>query len=340
MDITRFINSRDIFVHFKTAFHEEDYPDLALRYAWLIWQSRYTSFAEKHRAWQEIIDSFPDMEIPARRRAYSTFFTLHDFLTRYMDAEKNLLSLMYADEKDVAYQIQTREKDSRLERMCWLTDHALYPDYRSCLDSCKEGFSSQNVYGFLIEKRWITSGNRLTLLLSPDGSPLQIDSSWVYDGDEEELFCVFCDMWFAYPTPFQRGDLVCSPDSYSADVTQSKPFVLNLLCTEFPSAKELERTADSTDMTAYGYFARRDGGIYYDCEHNYMDLEFYRNQLTGGSRVLKGISSFLKGQIDVGLLLNSHHLLRLKAKNDELTERLDYTQEGLELCGLDVDLGS
>ena len=50
--------------------------------------------------------------------------------------------------------------------------------------------------------------------------------------------------------------------------------------------------------------------------------------------MLKGVSSFLKGQIDVGLLLNSHHLLRLKAKSSELTELLDYTQEGLELCGL------
>ena len=108
MDITRFINSRDIAAHFKTAFQKEDYPDLALRYAWLIWQSRYTSIAEKHQAWQELVDSFPDMEIPARRNAYSTVFSLHDFLMRYVNAEKQLLSLMYADEKDVAYQLFAR----------------------------------------------------------------------------------------------------------------------------------------------------------------------------------------------------------------------------------------
>ena len=114
----------------------------------------------------------------------------------------------------------------------------------------------------------------------------------------------------------------------------SEPFVLDCLCTDSKYAEEFERTADSTDMTAYGYFARQDGGIRYDCERNYMDLVFYHGELTGGRRVLKGLSNFLKDKIDVGLLLNSNYLLRLQAQSAKLTERLDYTQEGLELCGL------
>ena len=250
-----------------------------------------------------------------------------------MEAENQLLSMMYADETGIVYQAQSREIDSHLKRMCWLTDRTLYPDFHTCLDRCKTDSSAAAILGFMIEKQWIADGKKLTLLLSADGKPVKIEASWQPDHNEE-LSRVFGDMWFAFPTPFQKGDIVCSPDPYSADISMSEPFVLNCLCTGPECAEEFERTADSANMTAYGYFARRDGGIRYDCEHNYMDLVFYHGELTGGRRVLKGLSNYLKDKIDVGLLLNSNYLLRLQAQSAELTERPDYTQEGVELCGL------
>ena len=59
MDISSFINSRDIWDYHR----EIGYEYNALEAAWLVSQCNNKTLKQKHEAWQWIIDNMPDMEV-------------------------------------------------------------------------------------------------------------------------------------------------------------------------------------------------------------------------------------------------------------------------------------
>ena len=80
MDILEFINSKTI----RDYLYEIDYQCDSMQAAWLVYQSRYKTFEDKHEAWQWIIDNMPDCEMPERRYSVSRP-SLHEYLTELMD---------------------------------------------------------------------------------------------------------------------------------------------------------------------------------------------------------------------------------------------------------------
>ena len=62
MDFYRFINSKDIKEHLKSI----DYQFDTLAASWVVWQSRNATYEEKQKAFDEIIKTMPDCEIPER----------------------------------------------------------------------------------------------------------------------------------------------------------------------------------------------------------------------------------------------------------------------------------
>lgn len=93
MDILRFINSKDIRKHLK----DIDYKFNSLEAAWLIYQCHDATIDEKHKAWNELIETMPDCKIEER------YFTdpqesLHDYLKKYIEVENKLIKEFY-DEK-------------------------------------------------------------------------------------------------------------------------------------------------------------------------------------------------------------------------------------------------
>ena len=92
------------------------------------------------------------------------------------------------------------------------------------------------------------------------------------------------------------------------------------------------------DMGAYGY-GRRDGfGIWNEFGGwaNYLDLEFYPVELEGKDRILRPVSEYLKGSVDLELLLNSYTVLLLETMHDELSKNYqrEYVKETLQIAGL------
>lgn len=93
------------------------------------------------------------------------------------------------------------------------------------------------------------------------------------------------------------------------------------------------KNGDTSDMNAWGYFQDTDGTIYHEVMHNYMDLEYYHDELTGKKRILKALSNFVKGEIDVEFLCRAYHSLMC----DEYTKDsipCDFTDEDLKLAGI------
>lgn len=157
--------------------------------------------------------------------------------------------------------------------------------------------------------------------------------------EESDIMLRLDEVCFVCPVPFQKGDIVCASSStYMAN----GPFVFLETWYEGRTAEEIRKYlkgADSSDMTAYGYFQDEDGGyngrIYWECMHNYLNLEYYRGNFKGKKRVLKAVSNFLKGELDLEQVLNAYHII-LNEENVScfrVRESLGLTQEGICLAG-------
>ena len=100
----------------------------------------------------------------------------------------------------------------------------------------------------------------------------------------------------------------------------------------------LKESGDTTDMCTGGYFQDENGGLYYETSNsNYMDLEYYPEELlTGVKRIQIALGSFLKGKIDVDLLVRAYHQIRAQEYAEAEFPR-DYCSEILSLAGLKKD---
>lgn len=83
MDILRFINSKDIREHLRSIRYEFN----SLETAWLIYQSHDATIDEKHKAWNELIETMPDCPIEKRLNTVAQD-SLHAFLRLYMTLEE------------------------------------------------------------------------------------------------------------------------------------------------------------------------------------------------------------------------------------------------------------
>lgn len=145
------------------------------------------------------------------------------------------------------------------------------------------------------------------------------------DYEKELIDDGFDGMWFYFPTPFKKGDILTFSDQI---------FILSEFGYENGFRERLEKNGDSTDMTAFGYFVDEgDGHIFNECMHHYMDLEYYCGELNGKNRILMAVSNYLKDEISLELLLNAYHIILTEEHAKDFLPR-GFTNEGLALAGI------
>ena len=149
----------------------------------------------------------------------------------------------------------------------------------------------------------------------------------------------FEDMWFQFPVPFKKGDIVYNDKKgyvgYSPYGTE--PFVLEGVCYDMWTEKQVQskkERGDLTDMTAYGYFQNENGEVFYECMHDYFSLDYYPKKLEGKQRILTALSNHLKGKISVDLLMNAYHIILNEGNITTQRKYLGITDEGLKFAGL------
>lgn len=209
-------------------------------------------------------------------------------------------------------------------------------------------------------KKYISSHYRkITLKTDGSGNVTSADGDFIQGIDlslKKDEF--FEGLWIDVPTPFRKGDIVCSkktPFGYNI-YSDSKPFVLLSLANW--SAKEAEERGeqlsektkawkdkhlkylkeygDITDMTANGYFLSSDyndrftGGFYNEVMHDYVDLEYYRGDFNGGERVLLPIKYFLNGDIDEETLVKACEIIKKQEEVKQETRYLNLLDEWKE----------
>lgn len=152
----------------------------------------------------------------------------------------------------------------------------------------------------------------------------------------EFVWDFFEGMWFKFPTPFKKGDILtmvgvkpyrCWDFHMGSFVMEGGMFMPEM-------QPKLPPNGDTTDMTAWGYFVDEEGIIFDDTIWNYMDLEYERKKMIGRERILYSISSFMKEEIDLGLLLNAQrNFIGESIDMKDYIENL-YLKERLEYAGI------
>ena len=360
-DITEYLNSRDVADYWKKiGFNERCTPQQA---AFVIWNS-YKSFDKKIAAWERLCGESDDCPLASERQCKNMGLpahltgSLHNFLRAYISLCEQLKEQFYAAGDSAVYTFRTYYfGDSD-----WYEDRKIFASAEECF---KNAFDT-GVAIIRIKKHWISSERAIEITTNGDGTIMFIDA----DGLPEEqlnIFQAFEWMWFNFPTPFKRGDIVESNYTpLGLDLCELHPFVLTNLCTwgseeyrqngipdedgEYERAdKRLKRLAeggDLSDMTAHGYFlsgdgslSDGDGSVYFECMHRYLDLEYYEVIPHTHYCTLTAFSNYVKGKIDGELLAKAYHaILQLVQANRQMRELFpSFTKEGLILAGLAVE---
>ena len=338
MDIYNFIDSKDIRAHLQRLRYDFTLPESTF----LVWQCANATLDERHKAWRELIREIPDCGMETRRNM-SAIKSMHGFLHSYMVLEQKLLREFY-QETDSVYFYNILEKDRHVPGGFSQTEEfeRAFPNLPCCLASVKGEINVRDEMDILhieIKKQRLSvPENTLTICMNSKLEVMDIDAfRYLLTEREQELLCAFEGMWFAFPTPFKRGDIVyrknslkewhCQPDTcYVLDSISSwttKEMQENKFATDLLYAQDIDRlhrnllkNGDVTDMS-FSAYSVEDGKIVFDNVGWYLSLERFDGTLTGAQRALYPLRDLLNGKIRPDMFLDALRVLRAdeEAKN-------------------------
>lgn len=344
MDFIKFINSNAIRMYLK----EICYKFSTAEAAFIVWQSNFCSMAEKHKAWQYIINNLPDEEkisiavAPSYWESikddFNGFSGMHEYLIAYIASEQRLAELALSDEDNTIFSFETYYKN---DYTC--EDKRLFTNIdklmRAINDETEDERKGELKWVF-VKKQWLGFDEKyIELKLNPDKTIFEIsDDRNVRTDFELNLYELFDSMWFKIPTPFKKGDIVY--ENLNGCCTYNgndMPFVLEKICYwDIDNIEEAHRRHawGSMDMTACGYFVNDNGEGYGEAIHNYLSLEYYDEEPIGIHRTLKAMSSYMKNEIDMGLMMNAYSIILNEERITHQRKYLGITDREFELAGL------
>lgn len=340
MDIYKFINSMDIRNHLK----EINYEFSPVEAAWLVWQCFDMTLERKHKAWNEIIETLPDVPIT---NSHHSLPSLHQFLKEYMQLEKKIINRFYNPVEKSVYQYEVFERDENEKHAeCVGNDilcNAVFFDFSSCYKKALEE-AEDMVNATIRVTRKEAEHDRENQIMQ-----LCFIADWPFIDEnnlgiirhagrvsvEEKfiLYDVFEYMRFDFPNPFKKGDVVrLAKRLYRYGVYNTEPF----LFMEIENEPLKQSFLVYKPMRASGYFQDEDNGqLYRENWYGYMDLEYYTEELTGEKRVLKALGNYFKGKIDIVLFANAYHYYLTDSHSQSTkVNDWDWSVEELKLAGL------
>lgn len=345
MDISSFINSKDIREYHKKIGYEYN----SLEAVWLVSQCRRLTLKEKHEAWQWIIDNMPDMEVKDCGKWSSNFKddSIHKLLKEYIEMENAFIKKF--QDNSGGYLYKYRRYSRSTERGWGIED---FEGFFSSWDKCRKHIlDTENALTWAcyeINRRLPdeTADRIIHGRIEIDIAGQILNVSVDYEKEENvrwyHLSWFFDELWFKFPVPFKRGDIVFEQRPYHPD--DREPVVIDGIIVPYgwdeeEYIKKHKEYGDIFDMNIWGYAAATEWasgfcGAYRQVWHSYMNAEYYRDELEGYNRMLKPISSWLKGEFndELDLLLAGYHHI-MTEEYLKSTVPILYTNEELKLAG-------
>lgn len=295
MDICNFINSKDIADYLRKL----NYKFNTLEAAWLIYQCHRLTMEERHTTWKAMMEEMSDCEVPERMNCLHRS-SLFELINDYIAIELKDWELFKVSSDKTVYTwsvLYSGCKD-------WEDHDGIYSSLDGCCSSIIESLEDEDFELVHIARQkidndtsfWNAEFDKTYKLLEICGCP--------HTDDEIEVLALsFEGMWFDFPTPFEKGDILIRYCKYPG--LDNFPFILNDLIT-WDCPEHVRSNGDITDMCA-GFIGVNEGeGTFYnERKAVYMDFEYYREPLKGEYRVLKPLSSLMKGEINETLAFNA-----------------------------------
>lgn len=317
MDIFSFINSKAIADHLRSI----DYHFNALEAAWIVTECKRATLKEKHDAYREIIETMPDMAV---EDLYWTVcrFSVHTGLRHMIDYE-----IKKAEE---VMEIKDFSADMRIIDMDGYR-HGRFRGFKSFDDMHQYIMTKLAEEGFLecsVECSLLDSDDKFEFALDPFGDFKRVSSN---DDTVGKMMKFQIDHYggFVFPTPFENGDILYDPSVPMMDHGYG-PFVYEGHNTTQPEWLYNDRP----DMAAWGSFIDVSGNLQHDIVSDYMSLEYYpEEELIGAKRVLKSLSNFEKGHIDIVLFARAYHQILCEEYAKSIVP-YGYSKDRLQIAGI------
>lgn len=295
IDVYEFINSKDI----ADLCRKTEHKFSAMECAYFVWRSNHHTLKEKHKAWQKIIDTMPDETFPD-----DCWRSLHYALTVLMKEQNDFLRKFMSSGKRHVYFLDLFSDNE------YRSTGVVYDTYDACIkdltvlmcerqDVTKAKICKSQLHSAKMRK---SGGDSLReIVIGADMSVLDIKEH-VENIDDKSYYLdvIFMDMPLSIPCPFKKGDIVI--DVSLAQDNQNQPFVIE----GFALDENSERTGgeDSFYRGMNGWFIDNDDGFFHEALFvDFLDMEYYCEELNGYENFLNDYIKYLQGEIGAGQLL-------------------------------------
>ena len=316
MKIYEFVNSRDIREHWKKI----GFVPNALESAWLVYQSNNHTIEEKHKAWCSIISNMPDCEVSGKN-IETPQKSLHNFLKKYMEIENAIITDFFAHEAGAVYTYRALLK-SELEKYDdgteWHKVDSIFATFDEAYVDATEDDELAPLFLEFEKKHLGAHGRSICIRMTPDKKPVFLDEEFFFDTEEDSglYYNVFFYLHFDFPTPFSKGDIICP-----AKVKYKNPRAWDAI---FVIGETDE------NRTPTGYMAE-DEYVYCERIYSYMDFELLEGEPRRDRRMLLPISKYLRGEIDLALLLGACRMITLEMQKNETNSLLGCLPTSLKI---------
>lgn len=311
MSIYDFVNSKDVREYWKKI----GFIPNALESAWLVYQSNNHTIEEKHEAWRWIIANMPDCEVTGKD-IKTPQKSLHKFLSRYMEIEDYLITHFFLPEASAVYTYRALWK-SDLENE-WHKVDSIFATFDKAYADATEDDELAPLFLEFEKKHLGAHGKSISVRMTPDKKPVFIDEELMLANEEEAdiYYNIFFYLHFDFPHPFKKGDIICPAKvKYKNPKAWGATFVIS---------------EDSEDGTPVGYMAE-DEYVYRERIYSYMDFELLEGEPRTYRRMLLPLSKYLKGEIDLVLLLGASRMITLEMKKNETNSLLGCLPTSLKI---------
>ncbi len=282
MNIFEFINSKDVRDYLLSINYEFSLIDMVF-----IINNSKRPIKEKISAYIDIFIGitkgiYKDTEIK-KRINIGYHKSLRDFLESYVTELKNHINDFYICNNDELY-------------LLYIDNCDYFYFSSNDFDKIDAYIKNDNDYDqYIIKKIKLDSTDVKQITLNKE---LEVIDFYVNDKYHNPVLDEIDGLWVDISTPFKKGDIV---------IYNNEPFVLDWIINQKHDKcyYNKKKYGDSTDMIAYGYFIDDNNHIYYECVHNYLDLEYFNDKSDLNKyNMLNHISLFLKDEISLDYLLN------------------------------------
>ena len=321
------INSKAISDYCRSIKHKFNTEELAV----LVYRNKKMNIEEKIDKYKDLIKNYPDMEVIERINC-KHYDSIKEMIENEISRLENLYHKFISKNEDCIYTWIEYNKST------------LQYDYRNAIKNTKKTFEeaykevsdyvkeyNDTISFEIIMKDFNNWENNITGYYVIENKEIKLINLIENKNNFLDIDNIFLNM----PTPFKKGDILISNSKAKNYGDFGEIFVLDYLSTWRKNLDELLKKGnyDSSDMIGYGYYLYGEDSTEFVLDHkwDYDSFEYYDGELTGKNRILKDISSFIKGKIGLELFIHAYDFYKTEYKN-EMTEF--YTDEGLKLAGM------